>query len=186
MVSVTVALTELTIITHALHQDTDKYNDMLNALKQIESMDTYSIIYRDDEQFKNDEEMHTIVIDDRDYIGILEIPKLSIKIPILEELTDSNLQVAPCRFFGNVSQGNMVIGGHNYTTHFGNLKRLQSNDTLCFTDADGNIFKYEVISVDRLAPTEVHEMLSGEWDLTLFTCTLDGEQRVVVRLRLIN
>jgi len=35
--------------------------------------------------------------------------------------------------------------------------------------------------VETLQPTAVEEMCSGDWDLTLFTCTLGGKFRVTVR-----
>ena len=35
--------------------------------------------------------------------------------------------------------------------------------------------------LELLWPEQTEEMLSGEWDLTLFTCTLGGRQRVTVR-----
>ena len=53
------------------------------------------------------------------------------------------------------------------------------------TDVDGHIFAYEVISLESLMPTAVEEMESGDWDLTLFTCTVGGRTRVVVRCALI-
>ena len=35
--------------------------------------------------------------------------------------------------------------------------------------------------IERLRPTAVKEMTSGDWDLTLFTCTVGGQSRVTVR-----
>ncbi len=33
---------------------------------------------------------------------------------------------------------------------------------------------------------DVEEMITGDWDLTLFTCTLGGQTRVTVRCQLIE
>ena len=52
---------------------------------------------------------------------------------------------------------------------------------MIFTDTDGNIFNYTVSELEQLNPTDVREMISGDWDLTLFTCTLGGQYRVTVR-----
>jgi sortase A len=46
---------------------------------------------------------------------------------------------------------------------------------------DGNVFVYEAAVVETLGPTDVEEMHSGDWDLTLFTCTVGGRSRVTVR-----
>ena len=32
-----------------------------------------------------------------------------------------------------------------------------------------------------LAPTDIEGMESGDWDLTMFTCTIGGKSRVTVR-----
>ena len=45
---------------------------------------------------------------------------------------------------------------------------------------DGELIFYEVVGKDVLEPTAVEEMTSGDFDLTLFTCTYGGEFRVTV------
>lgn len=78
----------------------------------------------------------------------------------------------------------LIICGHNYTRHFGNLRNLEPGDTLYFTDVNGNVYNYEVEESVILQPADVEEMMSresGEWDLTLFTCTIGGQTRVTVR-----
>ena len=80
----------------------------------------------------------------------------------------------------------MVIAVHNYKAHFGKLKELRIGDRLSFTDADGNIFYYEVGETEILAPDATEEMTDSDWDLTLFTCTLGGKNRVAVRCFRLN
>lgn len=46
---------------------------------------------------------------------------------------------------------------------------------------DGGIFSYKVVEINVLAPTAVEEMISGEYDLTLFTCTYSRKDRIAVR-----
>jgi len=43
-----------------------------------------------------------------------------------------------------------------------------------------------VAAREVLLPTAVEEMTAGEWDLTLFTCTLGGRSRVTVRCELVE
>ena len=50
-----------------------------------------------------------------------------------------------------------------------------------FFDADRNRFAYEVAGVEELDSTAIEEMVTGDWDLTLFTCTLSGQTRFTVR-----
>lgn len=126
-------------------------------------------------------EMPTVEIDGVAYIGYLEIPALGLKLPIISETTDRNLQKAPCRFFGSAYLENMVIGAHNYNSHFGRLSYLSYGDILIFTDMEGRVFTYEVADIETLKAYQGEYLCNGEWDLSLFTCTLGGEQRITVR-----
>lgn len=133
-------------------------------------------------QIYADEDMPALEIDGIKYIGILEIPKLDIELPIINDLDYAELKNAPCRYSGSVYSDNIVIAGHNYKSHFGRLKELQTGDSVIFTDADGNRFTYAVKTSEELAADAVDEMLDETgWDLTLFTCTTDGSMRKTVR-----
>lgn len=126
-------------------------------------------------------EMPTFRIDGADYIGVVLIPSLDAELPVADEWSYAQLRVSPCRYAGSAYTDSLIICGHNYSSHFGNLKYLELGDSVIFTDADGNVFNYEVAQVETLQPTAVEEMKSEEWDLTLFTCTVGGQSRVTVR-----
>lgn len=131
-----------------------------------------------------DMEMPVETIDGRDFIGTLEIPSLNLNLPIISQWSYGNLRVAPCRYDGSAYKNDMILAAHNYPSHFGNLKYLKEGEYVIFTDADGNKFTYTAVVRETLMPTAVNEMLSKEeedWDLTLFTCTVGGRSRVVVR-----
>ena len=120
-------------------------------------------------------------IDGRSYIGVLDIPALELSLPIISEWSYDALQIAPCRYSGSAYLDNLVIAGHNYRSHFASLPQLQPGDTVTFTDMDGNVFSYEVSSLETLSPYAVSDMTSGDWDLTLFTCTVGGQSRLAIR-----
>ena len=126
-------------------------------------------------------DMPTVEIDGNRYIGRMTIPALGLELPVMSQWSYPNLKIAPCRYQGSAYTGDLIIAGHNYRTHFGPLKNLGVGDTVLFTDADGNQFRYTVAQVETLAKTAVEEMAAGDWDLTLFTCTLGGQTRVTVR-----
>jgi sortase A len=130
------------------------------------------------DQFK---EMQTIEIEGREYIGTLEIPVLGLTLPVLSQWDYAGLKIAPGRYQGSVFTDDLIIAGHNYPRHFGNLKLLQAGDSVIFTDAEGTVWRYEVSQVEQLEGTDVEAMEQGEWDLTLFTCTIGGVNRVTVR-----
>lgn len=120
-------------------------------------------------------------IDGGYYIGKLNLPAINIELPVCENWDYSNLNIAPCRYAGSVYLDNIVICAHNFDNHFGQIKNLSYGDAVIFTDMDGNVFEYEVMEVDILQPDAVEEMKTGDWDLTLFTCTVGGSSRVTVR-----
>ena len=115
------------------------------------------------------------------YIGRLYLPTLGLELPIITKTTGSLLQVAPCRLSGSAYLENMVIGAHNYATHFGNLKKLHYGDPIEFVDMDGNTFSYEVGEIEILQPDQLDYLCSGDYPLSLYTCTIGGRTRVTVR-----
>lgn len=126
-------------------------------------------------------DMPTKEVNGQEYIGVLRIDSLGLELPVMSAWSYPKLKVAPCRYSGSAYLDNLVIAAHNYTKHFGKLKNLTGGELVTFTDADGNVFTYEVALVETLQPTAVDEMQSSTWDLSLFTCTLGGSSRVTVR-----
>lgn len=126
--------------------------------------------------------MPTGEVDGVEYIGILKLPSLELELPIISEWDYPSLKTAPCRYSGSVYKDDIVICGHDYRAHFGNLKQLSYGDKVLFTDMDGNIFNYTVADIEVLSATAIDEMTSGEWDMTMFTCTVGGQNRLAVRL----
>ena len=114
-------------------------------------------------------------------IGILEIPALDLELPVISSWSYSSLRLAPCRYSGSAYKGDLVIAAHNYQSHFGGLRTLPEGSEVFFTDAVGNRFSYYVAVTEALTLWSVDDMTSGEWPLTLFTCTLDSQNRVTVR-----
>lgn len=133
------------------------------------------------EEAPADRDMTVVEIDGYGYIGCLSIPVLGLELPVMSEWDYTRLRVAPCRFAGSIFTDDLVIAAHNYTRHFGNLKTLSEGDVVCFTDMDGVVFTYEVITIEILPPTAIEEMTAGEYALTLFTCTYGGRSRATVR-----
>lgn len=130
---------------------------------------------------KTDNTESGVTIDGRTYLGYLSIPTLDLSLPVLRDWNFDSLKIAPCRYFGSLEEGGLVIAAHNYKRHFGLLSSLEPGDTIQLTDTDGIVHHYEVREVTVLQPEDVDEMISGSWDLTLFTCTYGGKSRVTIR-----
>ena len=133
---------------------------------------------------KNPEmEMPTVEVNGQECVGMIEIPALGLKLPVISEWSDAKLKKAPCRYSGSAYLKNMIIAGHNYRTHFSGIKRLNPGDSIVFTDADGNVFSYGVAEIETIGGYDIEKMEAGDWDLTLFTCTNKGKARAAVRCR---
>ncbi len=126
-------------------------------------------------------EMPTTEIGGHSYIGYLSIPALELELPIMADWSYPQLQIAPCRYAGSLYLNNLVLMAHNYNRFFGRIDELRAGDRVVFTDMDGLAVEYEVAALDVLTPTAIEEMIAGEYDLTLFTCTYGGKSRVTVR-----
>ena len=115
------------------------------------------------------------------YMGLITFPTLELQLPVQHEWSYPNLQVSPCRMTGGPATEDLVILAHNYTRHFGPLNRLEIGDEVSVTLIDGTTYIYRVDAKEIVAPTAVKDVTSGEWPLTLFTCTLGGRTRLVIR-----
>ena len=126
-------------------------------------------------------EMPTLELNGYRYIGYLDVPSLALSLPVMEQWDYDRLQISPCRFSGNLYEDDMVLCSHNYAQHFQALKYAPIGTELTFTDAEGRVFRYAVASFETLGPHDVALLVSGEWDLTLFTCNTSGQTRCVIR-----
>lgn len=124
--------------------------------------------------------MKAVEIDGHSYIGYIMIPKLGLELPVMEQWSDENLKIAPCRFTGTTMEENLVLAAHNYKKHFGPIRRLKPGDQVIFVDMENTTILYEVAATDAVAPTAVEEVTAGAYDLALVTCTYGGNTRLVV------
>lgn len=130
-----------------------------------------------------DMEMPVVIVEERAYVGMIEIPVLELALPVLDDWNYPALKVAPCRYEGSAYTGDLIVMAHNYDSHFGKLRQLQPEDEVRFTDMAGNVFTYRVMELETLPGSAVEDMSEGQWDLTLFTCTYGGQSRVTIRCR---
>lgn len=130
-----------------------------------------------------DMDMPEVDVDGMSCVGTLEIPSLDLNLCVTSTFSDENMKQLPCRYYGSIYKSNMVIIAHNYWFHFGRLNTLKSGDEIIFIDASGNQFKYSVDAMDVVSPESVAEVTNGKWPLTLVTCTLDSQNRIVVRCK---
>ncbi len=168
-------LAALSLWAYNLWDDARAGQTVVDTLDELED-------YRDDSRdiFPHDDGP-SVFLDGYEYIGTLSVPRFGLELPVISAWSYPGLRMAPCRFTGTAETGDLVICGHNYERHFGKIKNLDPGDTVVFTDIQGRTYTYQVEEVLILQPADVEEMITGDWDLTLFTCTIGGRTRVTVR-----
>ncbi len=163
----------------------DKSDEIVDIIAQAMEQDLVSssdVISFTDSILEVEEEK-MVEIDGDKYIGVLTIPDLGLVLPVGDELSMVNLKISPCRYIGRAGQKNFIIGAHNYATHFGRLNSLENGAEILFTEPDGKTYRYVVEEQERLRAHEAERLMKSDYDLTLFTCTIGGSSRVVVRCR---
>lgn len=116
-----------------------------------------------------------------DLLGVIEVPDVGVELPVLSEWSYDLLKVAPCRYSGTLSGGDLILLGHKYKRHFAPLHKCEVGDTVRFTDAGGTVWTYQVDQIETLHKSEAERLPSPDHQLTIFTCTPGGENRLVLR-----
>ena len=160
--------------------------ETVEVVSKIEEVYLQQITQRQEtnnnQQTETDEQKKTVEIEGYNYIGLLSIPSLdNLTLPVINECSAQNLKKSICRYNGTAENGNLVIGGHNYRYSFGKLTKLNVGSIVYFKNMEGKLFKYKCTEVLTLSPQDVYELQTGNWDLTLFTCTYDNRNRLVLR-----
>ncbi|MBP5361897.1 MAG: sortase [Ruminococcus sp.] len=157
--------------------------------EQKEIVPSEDDLYASYEQDEQQESISEIIIDGISYYGYLTIPALGLELPIRTELSYPALKESPCRFSGSVQNNDLIIAAHNFPDHFGRISKLGTGDQIILTDATGETYIYSVIYTEIIAGTDPPQMFNGqseEWDLSLFTCTIGGQNRITVRASIIE
>ena len=122
--------------------------------------------------------------------GIIEIPKINIKYPIIDHTNEETMKVSITKFWGPQANeiGNYTVAGHNNKdgTMFGKTKYLQIGDKIRLTNLRNETIKYEIFKIYSIEPDDVEcveSVQSGTREITLITCTNGHKNRLVTKAR---
>lgn len=123
-------------------------------------------------------------------IGYIEIPKIKISYPIIENTDENLLKISVCKFSGPLPNriGNLCIAGHNYknNTMFSNLNLLDVENSIFITDLNNS--KVEYIVYDKFKVKENNldcRQNSNNVEITLITCNdINNSERIVVKAKM--
>ena len=122
--------------------------------------------------------------------GIIEIPKINIKYPIIDHTNEETMKVSITKFWGPQANeiGNYTVAGHNNKdgTMFGKTKYLQIGDKIKLTNLKNETIEYEIFKIYSINPDDVSCVESVEnntREITLITCTNGHKNRLVTKAR---
>lgn len=125
-----------------------------------------------------------------DVVGLIEIPSINIKYPIINKTNDTTMKYSITKFSGGEinSIGNFTVAGHNNLngTMFGKVKRLKIGDQIKLTDLYNNTVTYEIFDIYSVDPNDVSCLDSVEEntrEVTLITCTNGHLKRLITKAR---
>ena len=125
-----------------------------------------------------------------DVVGLIEIPSINIKYPIINKTNDTTMKYSITKFSGGEinSIGNFTVAGHNNLngTMFGKVKRLKIDDQIKLTDLYNNTVTYEIFDIYSVDPNDVSCLDSVEEntkEVTLITCTNGHLKRLITKAR---
>ena len=125
--------------------------------------------------------------------GIIEIPKINIKYPIIDHTNEETMKVSITKFWGPQANeiGNYTVAGHNNKdgTIFGKTKYLQIGDKIKLTNLKNKTIEYEIFKIYSIDPDDVscvESVENGTREITLITCTNGHKNRLVTKARQIK
>ena len=119
-------------------------------------------------------------------IATINIPKLNLNYPIINETTEEYLKISPTKLYGAEPNqtGNLCIVGHNYEddTLFSNLDQLTNGDIIKIKNTSGKTEKYSVYNsyiVNRNDVSCLDQNTNGKTEITLITCTNKNNKMLI-------
>lgn len=171
--------------------DPEIYAQVYQEYEQITNMDTFI----EDSSVNLVTKKEPIVINKNSSgnayrtLGVLDIPKINLSYPIINDCTETNLNISPTRLVGPTPNivGNLVIVGHNNWNKefFSNIHKLENGDIVELTDITGNKLEYKVYDKYEIKQDDfscLDQNTNGRTELTLITCIkYQKSKRLVVK-----
>lgn len=115
-----------------------------------------------------DMNMPMLEMDGENFIGILEIPLYGKQLPVCGSWSRYKVSAFPCRYYGNLYDGSLIIGGSDMVGQFDFLRTVSIGDSVLLTDMTGGRYLYTVQWVHRTSDVSAENLMSDTADLVLF------------------
>lgn len=168
------------------------YNKVVTAQKQNELLEIFESEIIQGESSDKDEPVNLESVNGHTPIAIMEIPRIKLKQPIVNGVTESVIKYFIGRFPDSAlpgEVGNFAVAGHrvsNFTDAFINLYKVKPGDEVIVRTKDAK-YTYKVEDNFIVAPDQVEVLQDSDYEkITMITCTIGSKKRVVVTGRLVE
>ncbi|MBR5313341.1 MAG: hypothetical protein IKU40_10735 [Clostridia bacterium] len=116
-----------------------------------------------------DMNMPALEMDGENFIGIIEIPFYEITLPVCGSWNKHKISSFPCRYYGNLYDSSLIIGGSDAEGHFDFIKTTSVGDAVFVTDMTGGQYFYQVEWIEKYDEISGEVLMEKSADLVLFT-----------------
>jgi len=114
-----------------------------------------------------------------DFLGLIEVPSFGAALPIHALWEDGKLASYPCRYWGSIYDGTLILGGSSAPGQFDFCEKLDLGERILITDMQGTEFPCAVERIDRADAPDYEKLSEGNYPLTLFAKTSAGNYIVI-------
>ena len=172
--------------------DPEMYNQVYKEFEEITNMNTTTKI--DISSVSSSMPQETVYISKNETssnryttIAAINIPKINISYPVINDYSEENLNIAPTKYAGPEPNtiGNFVIVGHNNwnKSFFSNLHKLEKGDIVELTDTNYKKLTYKIqdkYEVDQYDFSCLNQDTNGKIELTLITCIKNQKNKRLI------
>ena len=158
---------------------------MLNALQLVLPESTQvSASELDQMSVEGLPDAETAVINDLPVMGEMLIPAIDVDVALISDYSKANLKKSACVLSGSAAGRDLVIAGGSYKVQLASLNTLTRGDTVLICDMNGNMYVYDVESVEFADKEHALDISDAGFDLSLYCLNNSGGARYAARCTL--
>lgn len=130
---------------------------------------------------RDDMDMPVLQVDGENLCAWLQVPDFDCDLPVNSTWKTRDLSSLPCRYYGSIYDGSLVIGGTQRKGQLDFCDRIDTGHKVFITDMTGARYTYTVAIVERLGSVSAQILMDEEYDLTLYVKDSKNDLYILVR-----
>lgn len=129
----------------------------------------------------SDAQLPVLQLDGQEFSARICFPDYGCTLPMAHHWDTRTVSKYPCRFWGSLYDGTLVVGGKDQTGQFDFFHRMDIGDIVIITDMTGVQFHFLVSRIDRSKAADSDILIQDSWDLTLFARDAQSLEYILIR-----